>query len=217
MGSLGICQYGAGGTGGYGGVAWRAAAGPSEPGPGVDPDVMRPVMTCSVSHAPATTVSEVMPLPTLAPLRGGSGSFPIGGRRREVDDEGMQQPSDPNPSGPQPFAPQPVVSPSGDPGEQIPPSFEPRPLDPQSFDAPPLDPAARPRELRRSRDRKLAGVCGGLAEYFGVDPVIVRLLFFGGMFMGAATLPVYIAAWIVMPDAALPAQPPVFTEQRFAA
>lgn len=78
-------------------------------------------------------------------------------------------------------------------------------------------PAALPRELRRSRHRKLAGVCGGLAEYFDVDPVIVRLLFVGGLFMGAATLPVYIAAWIVMPDAALPAQPPAVTEHRFAA
>ncbi|MGE3359621.1 MAG: PspC domain-containing protein [Acidimicrobiia bacterium] len=68
--------------------------------------------------------------------------------------------------------------------------------------APPTPPAAPPtaRELRRSRDRKLAGVCGGLAEYFGIDPVIVRLLFVGGAFMGLATVPVYIAAWFVMPD-----------------
>ncbi|KAB2922512.1 MAG: PspC domain-containing protein [Bacteroidetes bacterium] len=36
----------------------------------------------------------------------------------------------------------------------------------------------RPRQFRRSyRDKKLAGVCGGLAEYFGVDPSIMRLLY----------------------------------------
>lgn len=36
----------------------------------------------------------------------------------------------------------------------------------------------RPRQFRRSfRDKKLAGVCGGLAEYFGIDPSIMRLLY----------------------------------------
>jgi len=33
-----------------------------------------------------------------------------------------------------------------------------------------------PKRLYRSeKDRKIAGICGGLAEYFGVDPVMVRL------------------------------------------
>ena len=51
-------------------------------------------------------------------------------------------------------------------------------------------------------DRKLAGVCGGLAEYFEVDSTAVRLLWivisiFAGACIGGVIA--YIAAWIVMP------------------
>ena len=39
-------------------------------------------------------------------------------------------------------------------------------------------PPPRPRRLRRSsRNRKIAGVCGGLAEYFGIDPTVVRVAY----------------------------------------
>lgn len=105
---------------------------------------------------------------------------------------------------------------------QQPPPFEPTAAGP-AWSAPPTSGAtapagaARTRELRRSRDRKLAGVCGGLAEYFDVDPVIVRLLFFGGMFMGLATLPVYLAAWVVMPDTVPAAPPAAVADDRIAA
>ena len=33
------------------------------------------------------------------------------------------------------------------------------------------------KKLKRSLDRKLAGVCGGLADYFNLDPTIVRVLY----------------------------------------
>ena len=61
---------------------------------------------------------------------------------------------------------------------------------------------ATPKKLYRSRDdRMIAGVCGGLAEYFSVDPVIVRviavLLLFPG---GAPGLLPYIVLWIVVPE-----------------
>lgn len=73
---------------------------------------------------------------------------------------------------------------------------------PDQFGTPKPEPAAQtePKRLYRSRkDRVIAGVCGGLAEYLGVDPLIVRLialvmLFFGGGFL------LYIIGWIAIPQ-----------------
>ncbi len=58
------------------------------------------------------------------------------------------------------------------------------------------------RPLLRSRDRMIAGVCGGLAAWLGWDPTLVRILYvvvsiFSAGFPG---LLVYIVAWIVMPE-----------------
>lgn len=58
------------------------------------------------------------------------------------------------------------------------------------------------KKLYRSKtDRKIAGVCGGLAEYFGVDPTIIRviavLLLLPGGFPGFLA---YIILWIVIPE-----------------
>jgi phage shock protein C len=58
------------------------------------------------------------------------------------------------------------------------------------------------RTLRRSRtNRVLAGVCGGLGEYFGIDPVIFRGLFILLALPGGApaVLP-YLILWLVMPE-----------------
>lgn len=57
------------------------------------------------------------------------------------------------------------------------------------------------KHLYRSRnDRMIAGVCGGLAEYFDIDPVIVRIIFFILLLPGGlpGILP-YIILWIVVP------------------
>ena len=55
------------------------------------------------------------------------------------------------------------------------------------------------KKLYRSRKNKiLGGVAGGFAEYFDVDPIIMRLFFFGLMFSGAFLL-AYIVAWIFVP------------------
>lgn len=55
------------------------------------------------------------------------------------------------------------------------------------------------KKLHRSRTNKVvAGVAGGVAEYFDIDPVIVRLVFFGLLFSGAFIF-AYIAAWIFVP------------------
>ncbi|WP_319506786.1 PspC domain-containing protein [uncultured Methanolobus sp.] len=57
-------------------------------------------------------------------------------------------------------------------------------------------------KLRRSRnDRMLAGVCAGLGEYLGVDPVVVRLLWAVGTFFSLGTgLLIYVLAWIIIPE-----------------
>ena len=61
---------------------------------------------------------------------------------------------------------------------------------------------SKPKRLYRSRkDRMIGGVCGGLAEYFNVDPVIVRavavLLLFPG---GLPGLVPYLVLWIIVPE-----------------
>lgn len=48
-------------------------------------------------------------------------------------------------------------------------------------------------------DAKLCGVCGGIAEYFGIDPTIVRLLWVIVILMGGCGIIAYIVCAIVMP------------------
>ena len=58
------------------------------------------------------------------------------------------------------------------------------------------------KRLHRSRDeRMLFGVCGGLGEYFNVDPTLIRLLFVALVVMGAGGgLLLYIAMVILVPE-----------------
>lgn len=60
------------------------------------------------------------------------------------------------------------------------------------------------RRLRRSiNNRVIGGVCGGLAYYFNVDPVLVRVLAFIAMICSVGTAVfVYLAMWIVIPSEA---------------
>jgi phage shock protein PspC (stress-responsive transcriptional regulator) len=51
---------------------------------------------------------------------------------------------------------------------------------------------------RSSTNRVLAGVCAGLADYFNIDPIIVRLLFLVFLFAGFGII-IYIIAWIFIP------------------
>ncbi len=58
-----------------------------------------------------------------------------------------------------------------------------------------------PKRLYRSlTDRKFAGVAGGLAEYFVMDPLLIRLAFVILAISGGVGVPVYIILWIVTPD-----------------
>ena len=59
------------------------------------------------------------------------------------------------------------------------------------------------RRLTRSRHKgTIAGVCAGMADYFGVDVVLVRLLWVLGSIAGAIIGGViaYVAAWLIMPE-----------------
>jgi len=52
---------------------------------------------------------------------------------------------------------------------------------------------------RNTKDGKIAGVCAGLADHFGIDPWVVRLIFLGGFFFfGGLTVIAYIAGWILL-------------------
>lgn len=53
---------------------------------------------------------------------------------------------------------------------------------------------------RSTRDRMLAGVCGGIAERYGIDAVIVRLAFLASLLIGGAGILFYVAAAIVIPN-----------------
>jgi phage shock protein C len=56
------------------------------------------------------------------------------------------------------------------------------------------------RRLYRNKQTKLiGGVCSGLAEYFDIDPVLVRLLFVIFAFHPGLGVPAYIIMWIVVP------------------
>jgi phage shock protein C len=56
------------------------------------------------------------------------------------------------------------------------------------------------KRLYRSRINSIfGGVCGGLGDYFGMDPVIIRALFAIAFFAGGGGLLVYIVLWIVTP------------------
>ena len=57
------------------------------------------------------------------------------------------------------------------------------------------------KKLRRSNsDRTIAGVCGGLGEYFGIDSTIVRLIFVLLALFGGHGLLIYLILLLVMPD-----------------
>ncbi len=56
------------------------------------------------------------------------------------------------------------------------------------------------RLVRSKKDRMVAGVSSGLAEYFDIDPIIVRLLFVLVTFTIGSGIIIYIVLWIVMPE-----------------
>ena len=67
--------------------------------------------------------------------------------------------------------------------------------------------APHARKLYRDPDHVVfGGVCSGLAAYFGLDIVLVRVLFIAAIFLGAFGFPLYIILWLVIPKAVTIAQ-----------
>ena len=56
------------------------------------------------------------------------------------------------------------------------------------------------RLTRSSTDRKLAGVCAGIAEYFDLDPTLIRIGWVIFSLLGGSGLLAYIICAIVMPE-----------------
>jgi phage shock protein PspC (stress-responsive transcriptional regulator) len=54
--------------------------------------------------------------------------------------------------------------------------------------------------MRRSaHDRMLTGVASGLAKYFGVDVLLLRIVFVVACFIGGIGIPLYLACWLLIP------------------
>ncbi|MES0359410.1 MAG: PspC domain-containing protein [Anaerolineales bacterium] len=67
--------------------------------------------------------------------------------------------------------------------------------------------SAQYKQLYRSREnRMLGGICGGLGEYFDIDPTLVRVLFIFGAFLGfpGALVLIYLVMLILVPQETLP-------------
>lgn len=56
------------------------------------------------------------------------------------------------------------------------------------------------RLYKSNTDKKIDGVCGGIAEYFDIDPTIVRLAWVIFAFCGGAGIPAYIIAMLIIPS-----------------
>ena len=56
------------------------------------------------------------------------------------------------------------------------------------------------RRLVKSSDRRLLGVCGGIAEYFDLDPNVVRILWIIFCLLGGSGVLAYIIAALIMPN-----------------
>ena len=55
------------------------------------------------------------------------------------------------------------------------------------------------KKLHLSSNKKLAGVCGGIAEYLEIDPTIIRILWAIAIFIFGTGVLAYILAWAIIP------------------
>src|SRR5215831_6293528 len=60
---------------------------------------------------------------------------------------------------------------------------------------------------RLAGQKKIAGVCAGLGEYFEIDPVFFRLFFLVSLFFGGLGALIYVLMWIMVPEKAGDAHP----------
>ncbi|MDD5540177.1 MAG: PspC domain-containing protein [Candidatus Marinimicrobia bacterium] len=70
------------------------------------------------------------------------------------------------------------------------------------------------KKLYRSDQQKIvAGVCGGIAEYFEIDPVLIRLIWIVLIVFGGTGILAYLIAWIVIPTRQMKNEEPVAKEE----
>ena len=75
------------------------------------------------------------------------------------------------------------------------------PFPPPSAEPQPPAPPARPQLHRSATDSMLGGVCGGLAEYTGIDTVLWRVGFVVLTLLGGSGVLAYLLLWVLMPAA----------------
>ena len=56
------------------------------------------------------------------------------------------------------------------------------------------------RLTRSTSDRKIAGVCGGIANYLNIDPTVVRIIFLLAFICGSLGFWAYLIVWIAAPE-----------------
>ncbi len=56
------------------------------------------------------------------------------------------------------------------------------------------------RLVRSTTDRRIAGVCGGLAKYTNTDPTVVRILFLLLIIFGGFGIWAYLVVWLIAPE-----------------
>lgn len=72
------------------------------------------------------------------------------------------------------------------------------------------------KKLYRSRDeRMVAGVCGGVGEYFNADPTVIRIIFviLAILGFGVGGLVLYLAMWLIIPEEPMMGTPPPPAEE----
>ena len=65
----------------------------------------------------------------------------------------------------------------------------------------PAEYGGRKRLVRSTTDKKIGGVCGGLADYFDLDPTIIRIVWLLAFLCAGAGLLAYVILWIALPAA----------------
>lgn len=63
-----------------------------------------------------------------------------------------------------------------------------------------VDQAGPPPLCRPFHDRMLAGVAAGIAQYLGVDVIVVRVVLAVLALVGGAGIPIYLAGWLLIPE-----------------
>ncbi|MBI5645401.1 MAG: PspC domain-containing protein [Ignavibacteriae bacterium] len=77
--------------------------------------------------------------------------------------------------------------------------FRPEPLQGTIYQLQSKGDAMEKRLYKSSSEKMIAGVAGGLAEYFGIDPVLSRILFVALVFLHGIGVIAYVLLWIIMP------------------